>query len=63
MMFHFVVPADAEKKVITEQADIEDICKSLENISVKDKETELFTGGSVTSFRFILSDGSSHEII
>ena len=62
-MFQFIVPADAEKKVITEQEDIEGICKSLESISVKDKETESVCGGPVTSFRFNLSDGTAYEII
>ena len=39
-MFHFIVPADAEKKVITESKDIEGIYRTLESISLKDKATE-----------------------
>ena len=62
-MFHFIVPADAEKKVITGQEDIEKIYKQLESVSLKDKETEPVVGGSTTSFRFNLSDGISYEII
>lgn len=62
-MFHFIVPADAEKKVITESKDIEGIYQTLESISLKDKATEPTAGGSVTSFRFNLSDGTSYEII
>lgn len=62
-MFHFIVPADAEKKVITESKDIEGIYRTLESISLKDKATEPTGGGSVTSFRFNLSDGTSYEII
>ena len=55
-MFRFTIPADAEKTVITESEDIE-------SISLKDKTTEPTAGGSVTSFRFNLSDGTSYEII
>ena len=62
-MFHFIVPADAEKKVITESKDIEGIYRTFESISLKDKATEPTAGGSVTSFRFNLSDGTSYEII
>lgn len=62
-MFRFIVPADAEKKVITESKDIEDVYKTFESISLKDKATESTVGGSVTSFRFNLSDGTSYEVI
>ncbi len=62
-MFHFVVPMEAEKKVITEQADIQAIYELLEGISLQDKETEPVAGGSVTSLRFTLSDGTSYEVI
>ena len=62
-MFHFTVPADAEKKVITKQEDIEAIYKSLDRISLKDKSTEPVAGGSVTSFRFNISDGTIYEVI
>ena len=62
-MFRFTNPADAEKKVITESEDIEGIYQTFESISLKDKRTEPTTGGSVTSFRFHLSDGTSYEII
>ena len=55
-MFRFTNPADAEKTVITESEDIE-------SISLKDKTTEPTAGGSVTSFRFNLSDGTSYEVI
>lgn len=61
-MFHFIDPMDAEKKVITEQEDIEDIYTLLESISLEDKETEPVAGGSATSFRFNLSDDTSYEI-
>lgn len=63
-LFHFNVPVDAEKKVITKQEDIADIYKSLGSIPLKkDKITKTATGGSVTSLRFNLSNGTSYEII
>lgn len=62
-MFCFTNPADAEKKVITESEDIEGIYQTFESISLKDKATEPTAGGSVTSFRFNLSDGTSYEVI
>lgn len=61
-MYHFIQPAEAEKKVITESKDIQAIYQTLERISLKDKETEPAAGGSVTSFRFHLSDGTSYEV-
>ena len=62
-MFRFIIPADAEKKVITQQEDIKSIYQLFERISLKDKETEPVAGGSVTSFRFHLSDSTTYEII
>lgn len=61
-MFHFIDPMDAEKKVITEQKDMEGVYMLLESISLEDKKTELAAGSSVTSFRFNLSDGTSYEV-
>lgn len=62
-MFSFIVPMDAEKKVIAGQEDIEHIYQLLESAALEDKETEPVTGGSVTSFRFNLSDGMTYEVI
>ena len=62
-MFRFTNPADAEKKVITKSEDIEEIYQTFESVSLKDKTTEPTAGGSVTSFRFNLSDGTSYEVI
>ena len=62
-MFHFVIPAQAEKKVITHPEDIADLYGTLEGISLKDKQTEPAAGSSVTSFRFRLSDGTDFEVI
>ncbi len=62
-MFHYFNPAEAEKKIITNSEDIENIYNVFEGISLKDKATEPVAGGSATSFRFYLSDGTSYEII
>ena len=62
-MFRFQNPAEAEKKVITDPADMKDLYDLLESISLKDKKTEPVAGGSVTSFRFHCTDGTTYEII
>ena len=69
-MFRFQNPAEAEKKVITDPADVKDLCGLLESISLKDKKTEPVAGGSVTSFRFHCTDfrfhctdGTTYEVI
>ena len=62
-MFHFIAPTEAEKKVLTEQDDIQDLYQFLSGLTLQDKKTEPVAGGSVTSFRFHLSDGSTYEVI
>lgn len=62
-MFRFDSPAQAEKKAITDPADMKDLCDLLESISLKDKKTEPVAGGSVTSFRFHCADGTTYEVI
>ena len=62
-MFRFQNPAEAEKKVITDPADVKDLCGLLESISLKDKKTEPVAGGSVTSFRFHCANGTTYEVI
>lgn len=62
-MFRFQNPAQAEKKVITDPADVKDLCDLLESISLKDKKTEPVAGGSVTSFRFHCTDGKTYEVV
>lgn len=62
-MFRFTVPVEAEKKVLTGQEDIEGLYTTFQGISLKDKETEPLAGGSVTSFRFNLSDGTDYEVV
>ena len=62
-MFRFQNPAEAEKKVITDPADMKDLCDLLESISLKDRKTEPVAGGSVTSFRFHCTNGTTYEVI
>ncbi len=62
-MFHFIAPTEAEKKVLTEQDDIQDLYQFLSGLTLRDKKTEPVAGGSVTSFRFHLSDGTTYEVI
>lgn len=62
-MYHYDVPANAEKKVVTGSSDIEALYTLFTGLSLKDKQSEPVTGKSVTSFRFNLSDGTSYELI
>ena len=62
-MFRFQNPAEAEKKVITDPVDMKDLYDLLESISLKDKKTEPVAGGSVTSFRFHCTDGTTYEVV
>ncbi len=64
-MYHYEgVPAAEECKIITEQEDIEVLYKELQNIKVRDKknDSEPMTGGSVTRFIFVLSDGKEYDL-
>ncbi|WP_294455374.1 hypothetical protein [uncultured Allofournierella sp.] len=62
-MFHYVVPADAEKKTVTQPEDIAGLVDTFDGLSVTNKETAPVAGGSVTSFRFRLFDGTIYEIV
>lgn len=55
-IFHYVIPADAEKKTVTQPEDIAGLVDTFEGLSVTDKKTEPVAGGSTTSFRFRLFD-------
>ena len=64
-MYHYEgVPVEEECKIITEQEDIDTLYKELQNIKVRDKkkDTEPMTGGSVTRFIFVLSDGTEYDL-
>ena len=60
-MYHYVVPASAEKKIITQADAISELYAVFSELPVSDRKTE--PGGAVTSFRFNLSDHTSYEII
>ena len=62
-MFHQVVPVSAEKKVVTQAEDMEALYKLFDGLSVTDKQTEPVARGSVTSFRFYLSDATTYDIV
>ena len=62
-MFYFIAPTEAEKKVLTEQEDIQNLYQFLSGLTLQDKETEPVAGVAATSFRFHLSDGTAYEII
>ena len=62
-MFYFIAPTEAEKKVLTEQEDIQNLYQFLNGLTLQDKETEPMAGVAATSFRFHLSDGTAYEVI
>lgn len=62
-MFRYVVPADAEKKVVTNPDDIESLCAVFDGISVREQELEPAAGSGAAGFRFCLSDGTLYEIV
>lgn len=62
-MFRWIQPSDAEKKLITEKTDIQEIADTLESISLTEQKTAPAAGGAVTSFRFHHSDGSVYEVV
>ena len=64
-MYHYEgVPAEEQCKIITKQEDIDTLYKEFQNITVRDKkkDTESMTGGSVTRFIFVLSDGNEYDL-
>ena len=62
-MFYFIAPTEAEKKVLTQQEDIQNLYQFLNGLTLRNQETEPVAGGTVTSFRFHLSDGTAYEVI
>ncbi len=61
--YRYNVPADAEKKILTESDDVEEVINVLSGITLRDKKVEEHTGSTVTSFQFNLADGTSYDII
>lgn len=62
-IFHYVIPADAEKKTVTQPEDIAGLVDTFEGLLVTDKKTEPVAGGSTTSFRFRLFDETVYDIV
>ncbi|MGI5977274.1 MAG: hypothetical protein ACOX68_06230 [Candidatus Limivicinus sp.] len=63
VIYQYNVPADAEKKTLTDSDDIEGIIDVLSGITLRDKKVDKYAGGTVTSFRFNLCDGTNYTII
>ncbi len=64
-MYHYEgVPAAEECKIVTVREDINTLHKELQNIKIRDrkKDSEPMTGGSVTKFIFVLSDGTEYDL-
>lgn len=63
-MYRYTVPADAQTKVILETEDIEALYDSFSGqyVSPGEEENDL-SGGTTTSFRFCLNDGTDYEIV
>lgn len=61
-VYRFVVPASAEKKVVTEPEEVKEICEQLIAAGAP-KEGEPLAGGTVISFRVTLKDGSTYELV
>ena len=62
-LYRFVVPAQAEQKIVLEASDIQSIVDKLNSLQIKEEKAELFEGGETTSFRFNLNNGSVFEVI
>lgn len=62
-MYHFVTPSTAEKKTITERADIEALYTMFTELSLRAKIVKNTAGEETTAFRFHLSDGTVYELI
>lgn len=61
-VYRYVVPASAEKKIVTEPEEVEDICEQLIAAGAPE-EGEPLAGGTVISFRVNLKDGSPYELV
>ena len=59
--YHFIVPADAEKKVVTDSASIQEALDLLHGAAPTDAPPEAVTGGATVSFRLTLSAGEMRE--
>lgn len=62
-IYRFTVPADAEKKVLTQEAGIRAVYELFDGLAVSDRKTQAEAGETVTGFRFYLADGAEYELI
>lgn len=62
-MYHYVVPASAEKKLVTEAQDIHALYDLFSGLTLTNRKTEPVAGSEVISLRFHLADGTTYELI
>lgn len=62
-IYRFTVPADAEKKVLTQEAGIRAVYELFDGLAVSDRKAQAEAGETVTGFRFYLADGAEYELI
>lgn len=63
-IYHYSVPGDAQEKAVVEMEDVETLYDSFsgQTISQGNPEDDM-AGGTTTSFRFNLSDGTDYEVV
>ena len=64
-MYHYIdSPASAEKKVITDPKDIQSLYAKFQGLKMENKQLAATpSSAEVTSFRFLLEDGTNFELI
>ena len=61
-IYRYVLPVEAEKKVVTDSSELESACEDLISAG-NPKNGEAESGGTVISFRVNLKDGSTYELV
>lgn len=61
-IYRYVLPVEAEKKVVTDSSELETACEDLISAG-NPKNGEVESGGTVISFRVNLKDGSTYELV
>lgn len=61
-IYRYVLPVEAEKKVVTDSSELETACEDLISAG-NPKNSEVESGGTVISFRVNLKDGSTYELV
>ncbi|MBS6639727.1 MAG: hypothetical protein KH295_01575 [Clostridiaceae bacterium] len=62
-LYHFVVPAAAERKTVTDPAQVGNVCHGLSAWAWPWPMENTYSGGATTSFRFYLKDGTTYDLI